>query len=330
MSMSSTLSFAVISDIHLAIPQQKGVVDKYVLFLKSRMLVENTITEINKVPNLKFVLVAGDLTHDAEPWNVDELKKIMTQLKVPYYVVLGNHDSSPVPHENKDQPITLSKYNVGGAFIGKSGGMLPGVTYYSQEIAKDLVLIALSSNRAQVFLPEFNHVDFGGMIDPDQMRWLEDTLKVNESKNIIILTHHPMVPWHEAEKEKGSHMRMFWMDNGEEVRALIKKYGVKMVFSGHRHISTRYQKVDGIYHFVHPAVASYPNRYTVYDMTPEGLSWVVKDVPAPPEIRELAKRNFLSDKWFWRGPAHPDTAEGNQRFFEFYESPSTLKGTVTF
>ncbi len=62
-------------------------------------------------------------------------------LNVPYFVVLGNHDLSLVPHEKKDQPMSLSKYTVAGAFIGKSGGMVPGMTYYSHEVAKDLVLV---------------------------------------------------------------------------------------------------------------------------------------------------------------------------------------------
>jgi hypothetical protein len=64
-------------------------------------------------------------------------------------------------------------------------------------------------------------------------------------------------------------------------------------------------------------------------MTPKGLKWEVKDVPTTPEVLELAKKNFLANKW-WRGPDHPETPEGNQKYTEFYESPSTMKGEVTF
>ena len=323
------VKFAVISDPHISIPQQKGVTDGYKLGLKTQMLTENTIAEINKIPDLKFVLVAGDLTQDAEPWNIDELRKILDQLKVPYFVTLGNHDLSRVPHEKKDQPITLSKYTVAGAFIGTHGGMLPGMTYYSHEVAKDLVLINLDASRAQVFSPEADLNDFGGKIDPGQMRWLENTLKANQKKTIIILTHHSAVPWCEGDKANHNAWRWFWMDNAEEVRALLKKYGVKLVFSGHRHISARYQQADGIYHFVHPALSTYPMRYTVYEMTPTTLSWEVNNVPASPDVWELAKRNFLADKW-WRDADQPDTPEGNQKYLEFYESPKTMKGKVTY
>ena len=323
------VKFVAISDPHISIPQQKGVTDGYKLGLKTVMLTENAIAEINKIPDLNFVLVAGDLTQDAEPWNIDELRRILDGLKVPYFVTLGNHDISLVPHEKKDQPITLSKYTVAGAFIGKSGGMVPGMTYYSHEVAKDLVLINLDSSRAQVFVPEANLNDYGGRIDAGQMRWLEDVLKKNQKKTLVILTHHSLVPWHEADKTNYNSWRWFWIDNAEEVRGLLKKYGVKVVFSGHRHISTRYQEVENIYHFITPPISTYPMRYTVYEMTPKGLKWEVKDVPASPEVWELARKNFLANKW-WRGPDHPETPEGNKKYLEFYESPWTVKGDVTF
>jgi 3',5'-cyclic AMP phosphodiesterase CpdA len=323
------IKFAVISDPHISIPQQKGVSDGYKLGLKTQMLTESAVAEINKIPDLKFVLVAGDLTQDAEPWNIDELRRILDGLKVPYFVVLGNHDLSLVPHEKKDQPMSLSKYTVAGAFIGKSGGMTPGMTYYSHEVAKDLVLVGLDASRAQVFVPEAGLNDFGGRLDSGQLRWLESVLMKNQQKTIIILTHHNLVPWCEGDNSNHNYWRWFWMDNAEEVRALLKKYGVKLVFSGHRHISTRYQHVDDIYHFITPAISTYPMRYTVYEMTPKTLKWEVKDVPASQEIWDLARKNFLANKW-WRGPDQPDTPEGNKKYLDFYESNWTMKGDIAY
>lgn len=70
-------------------------------------------------------------------------------------------------------------------------------------------------------------------------------------------------------------------------------------------------------------------RYTVYDLTPKELSWQVSNIPAPKEVWDLAKTNFLADKW-WRGPDNPDTPEGNKAYLEFYESPATMKGKITY
>lgn len=323
------VKFAVISDPHISIPQQKGVTDGYKLGLKTVMLTETAVEELNKIKDLKFVLVAGDLTQDAEPWNIDELRRILDRLTVPYYVVLGNHDLSRVPHELKDQPVTLSKYTVAGAFIGRSGGMVPGMTYYSHEVAKDLVLVSFDTSRAQVFAPEAKLNDFGGRLDAGQLRWLEDTLKANRNKTIIILTHHNLVPWCEGDKTNHNSFGWFRLDNSDLVRALLAKYNVKLVFSGHRHISTRYQKADGIYLFVNPAMSTYPMRYTVYEMTPKEIAWEAFNIPVSQDVWDLARKNFLADKW-WRGPDNPDTPEGNRAYFEFYESPSTMKGKISY
>ena len=106
---------------------------------------------------------------------------------------------------------------------------------------------------------------------------------------------------------------------------------MKAVFSGHRHISTRYQEMDGIYHIVHPALSTYPMRYTVYEMTPKGLKYEVKDIPAPSEVWELARKNFLGEggNW-WRDADQPNTPEGNKKYLDFYESNWTVKGDITF
>ena len=211
-------------------PQQKGVSDGFKLGLKTQMLSENTVAEINKIPDVKFVLLSGDLTQDAEPWNIDALRKILDDLKVPYFVTLGNHDLSRVPHEKKDQPITLSKYTVAGAFIGDSRGHDTGIDYYAHEVAKDLVLINLDCSRAQVFVRRPSN-DFGGAIDPGQMRWVEATLKKNQKKTVVVLTHHNLVPWSEGDKTNHNSWGWFMMDNAGEVKALLKKYGVKAVFT---------------------------------------------------------------------------------------------------
>ena len=320
--------FAVMADTHLALPEQKGVTDGFKLGTKTRMLAQNAVEDINRIDGLDFVLVAGDLTQDAEPWNIDVLRGILDQLRVPYYVVLGNHDVSPVPHDEKDQPATLSKYAFTCAFVGERGGMSPGSTCYSREVAPGLVLVALDTSRPQVYVPEAELNDFGGAVGPAQMRWLEATLKASRGKTVIVLTHHGAVHWHPAEQSKDHHhWRWFWMDNGGEVSKLLGRHGVRAVFSGHRHISTRHKQFHGVHHFITPAVSTYPMRYVVCEMTAGGLAWETRRVPAPDGVWALAKANFLANEW-WRGPDHPKTPDGDRRYLAFYESQATIKGRV--
>jgi Icc protein len=138
--------FAVISDPHVSLPA-KGVVDGFKLGTKTVQLLQAAVDEINSVPDLDFVLVLGDLTQDAEPWNVDAVKMILDQLKVPYYVVFGNHDISPVPTEAKpDVIVGVSRWTLVSAFQGTRGGFyMDGRSYYAREVAPDLLLVALDT-----------------------------------------------------------------------------------------------------------------------------------------------------------------------------------------
>ncbi len=55
----------------------------------SAALLRATVLEINRVSGLDFTLILGDITRDAEPWNVKLFKETMGSLTAPYYVVLG-------------------------------------------------------------------------------------------------------------------------------------------------------------------------------------------------------------------------------------------------
>lgn len=324
------LKFAVISDIHLVLPEQKGNSDGYRLGLKTVSILEKTVEEFNKDPDLDFVLVTGDLTVDAEPWNIDKTKEVLSRLNVPYFVILGNHDSSPIRHNDKDQPVGVSKYAVSNTFTGMyGGGMEPGRTYYSRELADGLVLVALDSTHLQVWDPVAGMADFSGSIDPAQMVWLEKTLAANKGKTVIVMQHHGTVPFAEGDKTNHNYWSWFKLENGEEVQALYKKYGVKAVLSGHHHISTRYQNVDGVYHITNAPLISYPMRYTLYNISPKGLSYEAKDVPVPAEWHELVKKNFLANKW-WRDADHTMTPEGDAKYLEFYEGTSMMKANLDF
>jgi predicted MPP superfamily phosphohydrolase len=52
---------------------------------------QDLLEAIHKESNVDFVVFNGDLIHDA-PMLMPEVKKVYDQLKVPYYVVKGNHD----------------------------------------------------------------------------------------------------------------------------------------------------------------------------------------------------------------------------------------------
>jgi len=90
------IKFGVISDPHLAMPAA-GTKNEFKMQLSSVDLMRSAVKEFNKIPELDFVVLTGDMTLNGEPWNVEMVKMVMDELKAPYYVVMGNHDLSMVP-----------------------------------------------------------------------------------------------------------------------------------------------------------------------------------------------------------------------------------------
>src|SRR5579884_3340159 len=91
-------SFAVLADLHIGEgwPSYAGQEDEKTARARS------AVARINQVPDLRFVLVAGDLTDSAEQTEFDEAKRILDGLRVPYHPVLGNHDIWPYTTTSED------------------------------------------------------------------------------------------------------------------------------------------------------------------------------------------------------------------------------------
>jgi Icc protein len=77
--------FAVLSDIQEAIDDVQDIYDR-----------------INQIPDLEFVLGAGDLTESGSVEELEQFQAYMLGLAYPYYVTLGNHElgASPPPYHD--------------------------------------------------------------------------------------------------------------------------------------------------------------------------------------------------------------------------------------
>lgn len=67
--------FAVLSDIQEALPRVQDIYDR-----------------VNEIPDVEFLLAAGDLTERGTSAQLEEFQARMRGLAVPYYVTLGNHE----------------------------------------------------------------------------------------------------------------------------------------------------------------------------------------------------------------------------------------------
>jgi 3',5'-cyclic AMP phosphodiesterase CpdA len=312
---NANVKFAVISDPHISMPAD-GVKDDFKMGLHSVEFLENTIKDVNNIEDLDFVLFLGDLTKDGEPWNLDKFLEIMSDLNVPSYAILGNHDQSVITQTGKECLPGVSKETMVWALQGH--GFKGPSLWWSADPVPGLHIIGLDTN-----IPG----TWSGTISDAQLKWLEGDLSSNRDIFTIVLGHHSIVPF-SKEEEQTEQWKSFYMDKGEKLLEVFEKYkNISFYLSGHRHVSTRAVEHNGIYHIVHPSTSTYPMRYTIYELTEEYLTYEVKNVPMDKETWELAKKNFFTfGEGFWRGTDMTDTVEGNKKYLDYYESNETLKG----
>lgn len=80
--MAQAFQFAVLNDLHY-------------LAAEDGPWLEGLVREVNGLPGVELVLVLGDLAEDGKREELEAAKGILDGLRVPYYVVPGNHDGTP-------------------------------------------------------------------------------------------------------------------------------------------------------------------------------------------------------------------------------------------
>lgn len=73
--------FAQVSDTHIG-SSENAIID-----------LQRTVTDINTLADLDFALITGDLTEMGTNEELAMAKNILDEIKIPYYVVPGNHDT---------------------------------------------------------------------------------------------------------------------------------------------------------------------------------------------------------------------------------------------
>lgn len=150
---AQTYKFAWITDTHIGYPEANSELD-------------TVVSVINSMNEIKFVLATGDITEKGRNSELTTAKEILEKLRVPYYIIPGNHDT---------------KWSESGCtkFAG-----LWGDDKFKFEFAGD-VFIGLNSG-----IPWRGG---GGHIKPEDLLWLEDEIsKIDTLKEVYLAVHHPL------------------------------------------------------------------------------------------------------------------------------------------
>jgi predicted MPP superfamily phosphohydrolase len=136
----------LISDTHLGVYKKSGFLERVVQVINEQ--------------NPQYVMIAGDFTYEPEKGELSKLFDSFSDVKVPVYAVLGNHDvERPGPPVRDELKEVLEKEGV--IFLNNQEVILPEFT-----------LLALGDN--------WSHEDDVQLIN-----------KFKETDNIVVLTHNP-------------------------------------------------------------------------------------------------------------------------------------------
>lgn len=210
------LRFIHISDTHYSSPDYERPPSRF----DTRHGTQELIRQINALPfTPDFILHTGDVAYDPYPEIYDELQQVMGQFKAPLYYVPGNHDHSGVLQ------TTL---------MGRDTIETP--LYYEQDI-KGVRFIFLDSNSYGEVSPP------AGKVSEAQIAWLDERLKVDDPRPIVVAVHHPLIKTHTSQ----------WYDefmmtvNGDDVHKTLVQARDRLrgVFFGHVHQNLSFYR-DGI------------------------------------------------------------------------------------
>jgi len=173
--------FAFISDTHIGSPNGSAEED-----------LRRTVADINQMTDIAFVVLTGDITELGTTEEIKMAKAILSELKVPYYIIPGNHDTgwSETGGVAFVQAFGYDKFifeHNGITFIGCASG--PYVRMSDGHIPRDAVnwldkeLSKLKKDQPIVFL---NHYPLDNGLD----NWYEAIDRLKKKNTIAALCGH--------------------------------------------------------------------------------------------------------------------------------------------
>lgn len=236
-SFSGTIKFAQVSDIHFSTVREDN---GYKLLSKTKPLLEDAISQINKEKNIDFVMITGDGTDRPDKQSLYDLMKVLNTLNYPWYCVLGNHDT-----------VTdgfLTKTNWLKIVTEQNPYMQFDSTYYSFKPKSGYRVIVMDGAKNK-------GISSNGIIPQEQLTWLDSILAKSKKDTILIFIHFPLLPPFDSPNHE--------ILNAKEFKSVLNKYNMPIaIFSGHYHM-TKITKHGNILHVSTPSLAGYPNAFRV-------------------------------------------------------------------
>ena len=224
-----TLDFVHISDTHITERQDTS----YKALSSSSMLLRDMVNQINNITGLDFVLFTGDLVDSGTYENYLMYYSAISKLKYPSLNAFGNHDF--YGDMSTEQILNVVKENNKNYIFDN--------TYYAITPKTDYRIIILDSSIK-------NQNTSNGRLSKEQLAFLDNELRENQDKIVIIAMHHPSVePFVSVDHS---------LLNADEFNEILLKYkNPIVVLSGHYH-AAKLRRIGNLLFVSTPAMVTYP------------------------------------------------------------------------
>jgi predicted phosphodiesterase len=285
-------TFALISDPHVTVSnpdtgwRAPSLPKEPTMYDRSVELLEAAIAEINALPELDFVLVAGDLTKDSEPYNHDKARELLSRFRKPVFCISGNHDQPRSarlrPAAYLDPDVTPVRTTEIPRLYGDFGFNSTQRTAYSCDPTPDVHLVGICSSK-----PDEDR----GYIAPDVLAWLDEDLvrQRDPRRESVVMLHHSIIEHVPGESVNPT---FSWF----HVESILRKHGVRITLTGHLHIQDVKQE-DGLHNIVTASLAGYPHAYrilTLRDGVLDVRSRRLQSIPSQPNLQRFS-RDYTAD-----------------------------------
>jgi Icc protein len=165
---------------------------------------KNLAKIVQKISKLNFdaLLISGDLTHNGTLNSYNILKKILSPINQPIFVITGNHDN----FQNLTQVFNDNLFKT-----FKLG---------------DWEIVSINSVQA---------LKTSGFVSKKNLQQLDKLLSQSNSKYIIVVLHHPIVPMNSTWDDKLS------LENPQDLFKILDKHSkIHAVLFGHSHESAHF------------------------------------------------------------------------------------------
>ena len=208
---------------------------------------------IDRVNRLKqqpdAVVLTGDLTDFGQPQEYAFLRELLQPLKIPYYLLPGNHDERGALRAAFPDHAYLQRRDSGSERI----------EYVIDDYP--LRIVALDT-----VIPGAG----GGALDPDSLAWLDRVLQAQPDKPTVIVMHHP--PF----KTGIGHMDEMGLAQPIALARVVRRHPqVERILCGHVHRAI-HVRFGGTIASICPGVA----HQVELDLSPEAPSQFVMEPPA--------------------------------------------------